>query len=68
METVAVAWVDPEGGQGVEPPMKNHNNIGFTCNTGPDPLEITRATKPAFYAIICLPAKRHLNAVSLAGR
>ena len=24
------------------PPRKNHKNIGFLCNTGPDPLTITR--------------------------
>ena len=32
---------DPErggGGRGQDPPLKNHKNIGFPCNTGPDPL------------------------------
>ena len=34
---------DPEGGggQGVStppPPLKNHKNVGFLSNTGPDPL------------------------------
>ena len=27
---------DPEGGQGF---LKNHKNIGFSSNTGPDPLK-----------------------------
>ena len=40
---------DPEGGgQGVRTPLKNHKNIGFLSNTGPDPLENHKATKPAF--------------------
>ena len=30
------------------PPLKNHENIGFLCNSGPDPLKIHKATKPAF--------------------
>ena len=28
--------------------MKNHKNIGFLSNTGPDPLKNYKATKPAF--------------------
>ena len=32
---------------GPDPPLKNQENIGFSSNTGPDPLKIT-ATKPAF--------------------
>ena len=28
------------------PPMKNHKNIGFSSNTGPDPLQ--KIAKPAF--------------------
>ena len=35
-------WADPEVGQGVRtspPPLKNHKNIGFHSNTGPDPLK-----------------------------
>ena len=31
-------WTDPEGGGG----HKNHKNSGFLCNTGPDPLQITK--------------------------
>ena len=34
----------PEGGQGV---WKNHKNIGFLSNTGPDPLENRKATNQA---------------------
>ena len=39
-----------EGGQGVPtpPPLKNHQNIVFLSNTGPDPLENQKATKPVF--------------------
>ena len=41
-----ITCADPEGGQGV--PLKNHKNIGFLSNTGPDPLTNYKATKPAF--------------------
>ena len=30
------------------PPLKNHKNIGFHSNTGPDPLKKHKATKPVF--------------------
>ena len=41
------------GGQGIWIlPLKNHNNIGFSSNTGLDPLKNHKATKPA----------RHLHA------
>ena len=36
------------GGQGVRTPLKNHKNIGFLSNTGPDPLKNHKATKPTF--------------------
>ena len=43
------------GGQGVlnppptpTPPLKNHQNTGFLCNTGPNPMKNNKATKPAF--------------------
>ena len=40
---------DPERWTGVQdPPLKNHKNIGFLSNTGPDPLKNHKATKPAF--------------------
>ena len=29
------------------PPLKNHKNIGFLCNTDPDPLKYHKATKSA---------------------
>ena len=34
------------GGQGVWTPLKNHKNVGFLSNTGPDPLKNHKATKP----------------------
>ena len=61
-------WSDPVcvcvgGGHGVRIPLKNHKNIGFLSNTGPDPLKNHKATKPALkcWAIIGPPAKRHLH-------
>ena len=36
------------GGQGVGTPLKNHTNLGFLSNTGPDPLKNHKATKPEF--------------------
>ena len=27
------------GGQGVQPPLKDHKNLGLLSNTGPDPLK-----------------------------
>ena len=37
------------GGQVVRtpPPLKNHRNIGFHSNSGPDPLKKHKATKSA---------------------
>ena len=36
-------WMDPEegggGDRGSGPPLKNHKNIGFLSNIGPDPLK-----------------------------
>ena len=66
------ACTDSEGwGGGTGGPylLKNHKNIGFLSNTGPDPLKNHKATKPAFNvgplllccAIIGPPAKRHFN-------
>ena len=62
----ASTCADPEKGTGVRtpPPLKNHKNIGFLSDTGPDPPMIYKATKPAFNVG---PAKRHLNGVSLTG-
>ena len=38
------------GGRGLDPPplLKNYKNVGLSSNTGPDPLKIYKATKPAF--------------------
>ena len=33
------------GGQGVRTPLKNHKNIGFLRNTGPDPLKFSNFLK-----------------------
>ena len=35
------------GGQGIQTPLKNHKNIGFCSNNGPDPLKNHKATKTA---------------------
>ena len=48
---IPLTWAAPEGGggQGVRTPLlKNHKNIGFLSNTGPDPLKKSQSTKPAF--------------------
>ena len=63
-----VLCADPEGGQGVQPsppPLKNHKNIGFSSNTGPDLLR-NRSYEASIqcWIIIGTPVKR----VSLAGR
>ena len=45
---------DPEWGTGgPDPPLKNHQNLGFPSKTGPDPtgpnpLKNHKATKPEF--------------------
>ena len=60
------------GGTGCRdpPPLKNHKNIGFLSNTGPDLLKIHKATKPAFNVgpSSVIPAKSHLNCIWLVGR
>ena len=38
----AQSCADPEGGGRVQTPLKNHKNIGFLRNSGPDPLKITK--------------------------
>ena len=45
-----IVCADPEGGAGVRtpPPPKNHKNVGFLSNTGPDPFKNHKATNPAF--------------------
>ena len=54
------------GGQGVRTPLKNHKNIGFSSNTGWDPLKNRKATKSAFNVRPSLAPLR--NTISLAGR
>ena len=36
------------GGGGGHTPLKNHKNIGFLSNTGPDPLKNHKTTKQVF--------------------
>ena len=36
------------GGRGLVPPHKNRTNIWFLSNTGPNPPENHKATKPEF--------------------
>ena len=65
-----VSFADPEGGGGggggggenrrSGPPLKNHKNIGFPSNIGPDPLKITKQNylvSIQCWAIIGMPAK-----------
>ena len=54
------------GGRGPDPPLKNHNNIGFLCNTGPEPVRNRKATKPAFNA--GPSSARQRNTISMAFR
>ena len=50
------------------PPPKNHKNIGFLCNSGPDPLKNHKATnlKPAFN--VRPSSARQPNAILMAFR
>ena len=51
--------VDPEGGSGPPPPLKNHKIIGFLSNTGLDPIQFTK-----------LPSQRSIlghHAIKMAG-
>ena len=48
------------------PPLKNHKNIGFLCNTGLDPLKNQKATNPAF--IVGPSYARQRNAISMVFR
>ena len=67
-QTPPKPWADPEGGGtgGPDPPLKNHKNIGFLCNTGLDPLKNHKATKPAFN--VGPSSARQRNIVSMAFR
>ena len=58
-----------EGTGGPDSPLKNHQNIRFLSNTGPDPLKVTKL--PNQYSM--LSYHRHasetpFNGVSLADR
>ena len=56
-------------GQGSPSPLKNHQIIGFLSNTGPDPQKNTKLpSQHSILAIIGMPAKYHLNGVTLAGQ
>ena len=52
------------------PPMKNHKAIRLLSNTGPDPLELHKATKSTFNVRPPLARQRNaiFNGVSLVGR
>ena len=62
------SWADPEGGAGGTdpPPLKNHKNIGFLCNTGPDHPKNHKATKAAFN--VWPSSARQRNAILMAFR
>ena len=62
MRLLNIAWVDPEWGHGVRSPLKNHKNMVFLSNTGPDPLKIKKlpSQHSMLRAIIGTPAKRYL--------
>ena len=53
------------GTGGPDPPEKSQKYVSF-CNTGPEPLKNQASIQ--CWVIIGLPAKHHLNGVSLAGR
>ena len=55
------------GGRGSGPPLKNHKNIGFLSNTGPDPLKNHKATKPAFSVVPLSAHQRNAILWRLAG-
>ena len=48
------------------PPPKNHKNIGFLSNSGPDPLKNHKATEPAFN--FGLSSARQRNAIQMVFR
>ena len=45
---VCAPCADQEEGSGGPDPLKNHKNIGFLSNSGPDALQNYEATEPAF--------------------
>ena len=54
-------FLQPVQGGDPDPPLKNHKNLGFLSNTGPDPLKNYKATKPAFN--VGPPSARQRNAI-----
>ena len=48
------------------PPPENYENVGFLSNTGPDPLNNHKATKPAFN--VGPSTARQRNAIKMAFR
>ena len=58
------------GGQGVQTPPEKSQNIGFLSNFFLDPLKKSQRYQANIqcWVIISMPAKRHLNGVSLTGR
>ena len=66
---MVISSADPEGGTGgPDPPLKNHKNIGFLSNTGPDPLKNHKATKPAFNVGSSSAGQRNTISMGFAGR
>ena len=61
-----VPWADPDGGQGVRTPLKNHKNIGFPSNIDPDSLKSQSYIKPGFNGGPL--STRQENAISMAFR
>ena len=54
-------FLQPVQGGGIRTALKNHKNLGFLSNTGPDPLKNYKATKPAFN--VGPPSARQRNAI-----
>ena len=54
------------GGQGSRPSLKNHKNIGFLSNTGPDPLKNYKATKPAYNVGLSLACQQNTGGLMMA--
>ena len=52
-------------GSGPPPHLKNHKNIEFLSNTGPDPLKFSKTTKPAYHQNA---SETPFKGVSLVGR
>ena len=53
--------VDPERGQEVRTPMKNHKNRVFPSNTGPDPLKFSKLPSQHTSELSMLGHHRHTS-------